>query len=280
MLAAHDLDRKREILESQENLATTQAERRKIELELLQIAYEQKRQALQDIIDHSKDEAAKEDARRDLLNLNKTFANDRQGVMNQTAGPLESYLNGIPHTAGQINEALQGIEVEGLQGLVDALSHVGEGWKAMRDIALRAIQDILAQLIRLQLEKMLFNIIGGAAGGIGGAATAGAAGAAGASSFPILMTGSALPGFAGGGSFNIMGRTGMDQNVLSLNGLPIARVSHGERLSIGNDNQRHGGHFIFNNYAQMTPQQARKTGMQAAAGYQSEMARARTKGIS
>jgi hypothetical protein len=94
------------------------------------------------------------------------------------------------------------------------------------------------------------------------------------------MTGSALPGFAGGGSFNIMGRTGMDQNVLSLNGLPIARVSHGERLSIGHDNQRHGGQFIFNNYAQMTPQQARKTGMQAAAGYQSEMARARTKGIS
>jgi hypothetical protein len=277
MLAAHDLDRKREILESQENLATTQAERRKIELELLQIAYEQKRQALQDIIDHSKDEAAKEDARRDLLNLNKTFANDRQGVMNQTAGPLESYLNGIPHTADQINEALQGIEVQGLQGLVDALSHVGEGWKAMRDIALRAIQDILAQLIRLQLEKMLFNIIGGAAGGVGGAASAGAAGAGG---FPILMTGSALPGFAGGGSFNIMGRTGMDQNVLSLNGLPIARVSHGERLSIGNDNQRHGGQFIFNNYAQMTPQQARKTGMQAAAGYQSEMARARTKGIS
>jgi hypothetical protein len=148
----------------------------------------------------------------------------------------------------------------------------------MRDIALRAIQDILAQLIKLQLEKMLFNLIGGAAGGLGGAA--GAAGAAGASEFPVLMTGSALPGFASGGSFDIVGRMGTDQNVLSLNGLPIARVSHGERLSIGNDNQRSGGQFIFNNYAQMSASEARKTGMQAAAGYQSEMARARSKGIS
>jgi hypothetical protein len=283
MLAAHDLDRKREILESQENLATTQAERRKIELELLQIAYEQKRQALQDIIDHSKDEAAKEDARRDLLNLNKTFANDRQGVMNQTAGPLETYFNSLPHTPEQISERIEQIQVQGLEDLTDALSHVTEGWKSMRDAAIHALQDIISQLIKLQIQRAIYGMFGRAqdaalSGLIGGAGSAGAGAAAG--EFPILMTGSALPGFAGGGSFNIMGRTGMDQNVLSLNGLPIARVSHGERLSIGNDNQRHGGQFIFNNYAQMTPQQARKTGMQAAAGYQSEMARARTKGIS
>jgi hypothetical protein len=264
MLAQHDFDRRRDVLQSQEAIATTQDERRKIELELLQIAYEQKRKALQDIIDHSKDQAAIEDARRDLLNLNKTYANDRQGVMNQTAGPLESYLNSIPHDAATINEALQGIEVEGLQGIVDALSHVGEGWKAMRDIALRAIQDILAQLIKLQIEKMLFSMIGGS------------------SVVPTLTDVTPVTPFhfAGGGSFNILGRTGTDKNVLSLNDIPIANVNYGERLTIGNDNERHGGQFIFNNYAQMTPQQARKTGMQAAAGYQSEMARARSKGIS
>jgi hypothetical protein len=85
MLQDHDIDRKKELLQGQLDIATTQAERRQIELELLKLAYEQKRLALQDIIDHGKDDAAKEDARRDLLNLNKNYASDRKGVMNQTA---------------------------------------------------------------------------------------------------------------------------------------------------------------------------------------------------
>lgn len=41
------------------------------------------------------------------------------------------------------------------------------------------------------------------------------------------------PGFATGGSFQVKGMRGVDANMLSLNGQPIARVSHGEMVGVG-----------------------------------------------
>jgi hypothetical protein len=263
-----DFDRKKEILERQSDLADTQAERRQIELDLLELAYAQKRQALQQILETSKDFKEIENARRDLENLNKTEPLDRAGVMKSTAGPLESYFNSIPRTAAQMNEALEALQVQGLDALVDALSRVGEGWEAMRDAALAAIQDIVAQLIRMQLQKMLFSLIGSAAGG--GAIVPGTNSALG------------LPQFAHGGSMILGGRRGIDKNVLSLNGMPIAKVSYGERASFSNDNKGGGmtpPAFVFNNYARMSSDEARRTGAQAAAGWTAEMNRARSKGI-
>jgi hypothetical protein len=282
-----DFERKRTLLEKQADLATTQAERRQIELDLLRLAYQEKEQALQHILETSNDFKEMENARRDLADLKKNYSLDRQGVMQQTAGPLESYLSSIPHTAAQMNEALQNLEVQGLNGLVDALSHVGEGWKAMRDIALQAIQDIVSQLIKLQLQKMLFSLIGSAAGSIGGGGGSlgssglGVFGSAGGvdAAYPTLF-GGGTPGFATGGSFSIMGNRGVDRNMLSLNGLPIARVSHGERISVGNDNGMRGDAPVtINVNAPMSAAEARKTGSQLYAGWASEQARARAKGF-
>lgn len=42
-----------------------------------------------------------------------------------------------------------------------------------------------------------------------------------------------IPGFATGGSFMVQGKRGIDNNLLSLNGKPIARVSHGETVGVG-----------------------------------------------
>jgi hypothetical protein len=295
MLVQHDFDRRADILKSQEDIATTQSERRKIELELLQLAYEQKRQALQNIIDTSKDEAAIEDARRDLINLKATYANDRQGVMQRTAGPLENYLNSIPHTADQVNEALQNLEVQGLEGLADALSHVGEGWKSMRDIALRTIQDIVSALIKMQIQKMFFSFLsagmsggGGLVGslGLGGSGSLvpdiGGAGIASAATPSFFSGGPAfsfLPGFAKGGSFNVMGRTGVDNNMLSLNGLPIAKVSYGERLNIGNDNMPRGGGVTVHAPITITSPVSRETAGQLGRELNARIAQARTKGF-
>jgi hypothetical protein len=43
-----------------------------------------------------------------------------------------------------------------------------------------------------------------------------------------------LPGFASGGSMVLGGNGGIDKNVLSMNGRPIARVSRGEHMTITN----------------------------------------------
>jgi hypothetical protein len=291
MLVQHDFDRRSDILKSQEDIATTQSERRTIELELLRIAYEQKRQALQNVIDTSKDEAAIEDARRDLLNLPKLYANDRQGVMQRTAGPLEDYLRRIPNSADEINEALQNLEVQGLEGLADALSHVGEGWKSMRDIALRTIQDIVSALIKMQVQRMFFSLLSNTGSlvsslGLGGSGSLvpdiGGAGIASAATPSFFSGGAAfsfLPGFAKGGSFNVMGRTGVDNNMLSLNGLPIAKVSYGERLNIGNDNMPRSGGVTVHAPITITSPVSRETAGQLGRELNARIAQARTKGF-
>jgi hypothetical protein len=288
-LTQHDFDRRRDVLESSGAIATTQAERRRIELDLLDLAYEQKRQALQNIIDTSKDQKAIEDARRDLINLKATYSNDRQNVMQRTQGPLEDYLARIPHTADQVNEALQNLEVQGLDGLADALSHVGEGWKSMRDIALQTIQDIVSALIKMQIEKMFFNLLGAASGGLGGGlgsfggpmvltgSLAGGASALG--SVPLSGAFGALPGFDSGGSFNVMGHTGVDKNVLSLNGLQIAKVSYGERVTVGNDNMPRGGGVTVHAPITITSPVSRETAGQLGRELNARIAQARTKGF-
>jgi hypothetical protein len=63
-----------------------------------------------------------------------------------------------------------------------------------------------------------FAAIGGSSAGIGGGATG--------------MPANTLPFFASGGSMTLGGFGGVDRNLLSLNGAPIARVSKGEELNV------------------------------------------------
>lgn len=49
-----------------------------------------------------------------------------------------------------------------------------------------------------------------------------------------------VPGLATGGSMILGGRGGLDRNILSLNGSPLARVSAGERMTISPTNDRGG----------------------------------------
>ncbi len=240
-LLQHDFDRQREILEARAGLAETASERRKIELELLRIAYEQKRQALQNVIDTSKDFKEIEDARRDLANLNATEPLAKQGVNQATRGPMEDWLASLPTTAAKAQEALERLEVEGFDGLIDSVLALSEGVGAATDSLLATLKQFLLGLARMELQKMLGStlqssgglsgIIGAIGGIFGGGVTPGGAASLGAHSL-----GGGLPGFATGGSGIFRGIPGMDRNVVSINGVPQFRVSAGERFSIGNDN--------------------------------------------
>ncbi|WP_370180221.1 hypothetical protein [Alteriqipengyuania sp.] len=54
-------------------------------------------------------------------------------------------------------------------------------------------------------------------------------------------TTNSLPGFASGGSFRVRGFAGIDQNILSLNGTPVARVSQSEILDVRKGEPAGGG---------------------------------------
>ena len=94
-------------------------------------------------------------------------------------------------------------------------------WQDFKDIGFRVVAQVLA---RFTIAKL--------GGGGGGSFNLGGAFAS--------AIGSVLPGFATGGSIAIGGRGGTDNNVLAVNGRPVARVSNGETLHITNPNLARG----------------------------------------
>ncbi len=92
-------------------------------------------------------------------------------------------------------------------------------WQDFKDIGFRVVAEVLARFTIAKLGGQGFDF-----GSVLGTAI-----------------GSVLPGFASGGALSIGGRGGTDNNVLSLNGQPVARVSNGETLHVSNPNLSRGG---------------------------------------
>jgi hypothetical protein len=162
-------------------------------------------------------------------------------------GPLAAFAKSVPKSAAEIGEALQNEAVKGLQDFNDQLVDAIMNAKSLKDVFHSVAASILADLLKIamqQAEMALFRTLMGAfGGGLGGGIPAPDLGAdmgvslASSSVVPAAADFSFLPGFANGGTIMVGGMGGIDRNVLSLNGLPIARVSYGEPINIGNDNQ-------------------------------------------
>ncbi|MGE7204924.1 tape measure protein [Sphingomonas sp. NPDC019816] len=141
-----------------------------------------------------------------------------------------------------------------LAGLFEsALTQSGDQfWESFKRNALRTLAFIAAQAVVTS-----FSSGGGGFGSLLGNLGRGLTGGGGGSSRGGLLSGlgflfgapTGIPGFATGGSMLIGGRSGVDQNLLSLNGQPIARVSRGETLNVnpGSVSPRgSGGQRVFN----------------------------------
>jgi hypothetical protein len=157
-----------------DEMAKSQAAHRQLQLEIIDIVYQQKEAHLKALkaeleLAGKIEEAADVQAQIDRLPTEKS--QDRTRTYRATQSPLQKYFNDLPHTADQINEAISNIEVQGIDGLVNALSHAGEGWEAMRDIAISTLQEITSELIKLGIQKMVFNLLGSAIGGASGVPT-------------------------------------------------------------------------------------------------------------
>jgi hypothetical protein len=240
------LDIERDKLDGQSRLAETAAEQRAVELRILDLAYRQERARLEAVMaDERASYGDKESARLRLGSLGDRMAADRAGVIRGTMGPMEAFLDSLPDTAAKANEAFEALAANGLSSLIDGIAEAGFNIKKLGDVFSNVAKQIIADLIRIQLQKAIVGALSGALGGLFGGSGrlslgdgfSTAVGNPGATNLGALA---GLPKFAKGGSFTLGGMAGLDTNLLSLNGQGIAAVSRGEHVSISPNNEGGG----------------------------------------
>ncbi len=151
------------------------------------------------------------------------------------------------HVQGNFRSAFR----DGLRAAMD-----GNFWdwfkNRLQDSAFNALAKTLDRLAD-QLANLVFGQQGGGGGllsalgglfGIGGGGGGVLSQASGIAT-DGLPAGFVGPAFSTGGSFKIRGFSGIDRNILSLNGRPVARVSSGEIMDVRKGESGGGGTRVF-----------------------------------
>lgn len=175
-IAEEQVQAQQETLRLHADLAETARERRRIELEILAVTYRARREALQRIIDQSQDPEAVARAQRGQADLPGRLRLEQQRVMAGTRGPLETLLAELPLSADKLNEALQNVAVNGLNAISEGLLDVITGAESMGKVFKRVASQIIADLLRIQIQKAILGPLANALSGLLGGAGAGAGG--------------------------------------------------------------------------------------------------------
>jgi hypothetical protein len=251
-----------ELLQLEASLAETTSQRRDVELRILAAMKEQEKARLEAVIaDQQSSQLARDQAQQRLNELSNIYAGREAVVRQSTRGPMESFRAEF----GDITDEMEQLKVQGIMGAVDALGQLTDGFGSFKEAAVSAIRQVLQELIRLQLMKLAVGLLGG-----GGAPLPGFEGVAAGNMASLNAIPMNIPGMATGGGFRVRGIPGIDKNLLSLNGMPVARVSDMERVNVSNDNMGGGGRggdtFNFTAPPGMSRREARPTGMAMARG--------------
>jgi hypothetical protein len=245
-----DLDNANAILRGGLDAAKTQAERRAIQLQMLDIEKQEAIAAL-DLQRQKKDMSDAEYARnRAAIDINDT--NARAGVNRDTMGPWDKWLSDAPTTAAQVKETLESIKVRAIDDLNNGLAQSVASALKLHGALGQAVADLIEMVLKIAEANAAGKGGGGGGGGIfnsilsavgsifgrgggsfgGGDAVSGGVSSGGIGGFSGVGESAGLGGFAKGGSFDVGGRGGIDRNILSINGVPRVRVSATERVTV------------------------------------------------
>lgn len=162
----------------QSGLADTAQERREIELRILALQKEIERKTLKATIDNpvGRDED-KGVARQQLGGLDAKYDARSTAVVGSTRNPLESYLKTLPTDAARATEALQAVEASGLKALSGGITDAITGAKSLGSAFKEVTKSIIADLIRIGVEKAIIGPLGNAL--FGGSSAGGSSGGGG-----------------------------------------------------------------------------------------------------
>lgn len=224
-LANATAEGEQDTLRLQSELATTTAERRRIELRILDAQHREEEARLEAI-------AANEDiaeidrqiARARLQTLRDNRAGAEAVIRQRTQSPGERYLDELTLNAEEAEEALERVRVNGLQSIEDGLLDLVPSFDIVGGAFGKLIDGMIQDLLRFAIQQNIIrplaeNLFGGGGGGggflSGLSSFAGLFGGGGGGSFSgftnsslinsIGTNGLSIPGY-GGGMFRLPGR--------------------------------------------------------------------------
>lgn len=191
-LADAELRSRSEALRQQYDLAKSQAERRRLAFEIIDLEYRERDAALEriknneDLADAVRQRAAIEQAA-----LREAQGRTKEQARRDTAGPLENYFDNAKKDAAELNELYESIAVDGLQSLNDGLADAIVNSKSLGDVFKNVAKQIIADLIRIAIQQQIVNALASAFN-MGGGGFPGTSGG-------MDLRGFSIPGLASGG---------------------------------------------------------------------------------
>lgn len=216
-----DLQSRLAMLRISEDMALTEADRRRVGRQILDIEQELRRQALEQTRDTSQDPNAVSRAKQQLARLPALDKAENAQFDQRNAGPLDQYKERLKQNVGDINESLQHVAADGLGRFEDSASQaIGSAvtnFLHLKGVVGEVASSVISDLARIAAEKLILSAIGGG-------------------SFLGLKTGivpghatGVVPGFADG---IIRGPgSGTSDSILGyMQGKGLIRVSNGESI--------------------------------------------------
>lgn len=160
-LANDALARQAAALDAQAGITTKLEERDGLERRALELQQQIEANLLEQDIANGR--VADADQARALLAEQQ--AAHRQQQMKGQLGPMDRYREDLRTTVENIDTHFEQVQVDGIQAFSDGIVDAIVNMKSLGDVARNVLKQILADMIRLQITKMLFNIIGGGMGG-------------------------------------------------------------------------------------------------------------------
>lgn len=221
-----ELDVKVESLDSQlamaqieADLADTSFKRRDVELRILDLQEQRERAIAEAVLaDKLASEAEKASAQRRLSEIDAQRGARREQVKQRyTPQRYKERLDELVGTSEALNASLLRVKDDGLQSLEDGLVGVISGTKSVGAAFKDMANQIIADLIRIAVQKLILSSIGGGGSFLG---------------IFGLAEGGKIEGFAGGGRVIRGPGTGTSDSVLGMvNGRKPIAVSNGESIN-------------------------------------------------
>ncbi|MEE4452859.1 hypothetical protein [Novosphingobium resinovorum] len=137
--------------------------------------------------------AAWDNARVEKQSIQSTRGQREELVNRQNMSPMERYRFNLKSSVADINSAMEGIQVDAMDGLTNGIANAIAGTQKLGDVFKQVAQSIIADLIRIQIQKAvvggLSNALGSIGGVFGGGASLSSASIAGAGSYDFSSFG-------------------------------------------------------------------------------------------